>query len=201
MTIATYSDLQTTVANWLNRTDLTSTIPDLITLAESRLSSDLKSRSMETKVTLSTVANTVIVAIPSDMVEMRRIQVLSNPNIVLSYRTPDEISQDYPYGQTGTPTVFTVVGNNIEVYPIPDGVYSLELTYVQRIPALSASNTTNWCLTSWPNVYLFATLLEAAPFLMNDERIPVWKQKYQEAVQGVNSVDWYSGSTMKVRVK
>lgn len=199
MSITNYSELQTSVANWLNRGDLSANIPDFITLAEAQLSTDLKTRSMETKVTLSTVAGTKTVALPTDMLEMRRLQVVGTYNQPLSYRSPDELSIDYASNMSAQPIVFTVVGGNIELAPIPDGVYSLELTYQQRIPALSVTNTTNWLLSNWPNAYLYGALVAATPFIMNDARLQTWAQLYSQAVEGINSVDWYSGSTMKVR--
>ena len=199
MSITNYSELQASVASWLNRNDLSSNIPDFITLAEAQLSTDLKTRSMEAKVTLSTVAGTKTVALPTDMLEMRRIQVVGTYNQPLSYRSPDELSIDYAANGSGQPVVFTVVGGNVELAPIPDAVYSLELTYQQRIPALSDASQTNWLLTNWPNAYLYAALLAATPFIMNDERLPVWASLYEKAKDSINGVDWYSGSTMKVR--
>ncbi|WP_367256515.1 hypothetical protein [Pseudomonas sp. stari2] len=199
MSITTYAELQASVASWLNRGDLTANIPDFITLAEAQMSTDLKTRSMENKTTLATVAGTKTVALPTDMLEMRRLQVVGTYNQPLSYRTPDELSIDYAANGSGQPVVFTVIGGNIELAPIPDAVYSLELTYQQRIPALSDSSPTNWLLTNWPNAYLYASLLAAMPFIMNDARLAVWGQLYAQAVEGINGVDWYSGSTMKVR--
>jgi len=199
MSITSYSELQSSVASWLNRNDLTANIPDFITLAEAKMNTDLKTRAMENKSTLSTVAGTKTVVLPTDMLEMRRLQVTGTYNQPLSYRAPDELSIDYAANGSGQPVVFTVIGSNLELAPIPDAVYSLELTYQQRIPALSDTNTTNWLLTSWPNAYLYATLLAATPFIMNDTRLAVWAQLYSDAVDGINGVDWYSGSTMKVR--
>ena len=201
MSITNYSELQTSVANWLNRGDLSANVPDFIALAECQLSTDLKTRAMEAKVTLATVAGTNTVALPTDMLEMRRVQVVGTYNQPLSYRSPDEISIDFAANGVGQPTVFTVIGGNLELAPIPDAVYSLELTYQQRIPALSGTNTTNWLLTSWPNAYLYASLLAATPFIMNDARIATWANLYSEAIDSINSVDWYSGSTMKVRAR
>lgn len=201
MSITNYAELQVSVASWLNRSDLTANIPDFITLAEAQLSTDLKTRAMETKVTLSTVIGSNSVALPTDMLEMRRLQVAGTYNQPLSYRSPDELSTDFADNSSGQPIVFTVIGANAELAPIPDAVYSLELTYQQRIPALSDSNTTNWLLSNWPNAYLYASLLAAAPFIMNDERLPVWTQLYSQAITGINGVDWYSGSTMKVRAR
>lgn len=202
MAIATYSDLQTAVGNWLNRSDLSALIPDFITLAEAKLNADLQNvRSMEVKTTLSTVAGTSTVALPTDLLEVKRLQVLGAANTVLQYRSPDEIAADYAWNQTSQPVVFTVIGGNVELAPIPDGVYSLELTYFQKIPALSNSNTTNWLLTAWPNAYLYAALCAAQPYLMNDERLPTFQALYKEAVEGINGIDWFSGSTMRVKAR
>jgi hypothetical protein len=201
MSITTYAELQTAVASWLNRSDLTANITDFITLAEARLSSDVKGRLMDTKTTLATVVGVNTVTLPTDMLEMRRFQVAGSYNQPLSYRTPDEQSIDFSANSSGQPIVFTVIGANAELAPVPDAVYSLELTYRQRIPALSVSNTTNWLLTAWPNAYLYASLLEAMPFIMNDPRLSMWQALYMQAVDGINNVDWYSGTTMKVRAR
>jgi hypothetical protein len=201
MSITNYAELQASVASWLNRGDLSANITDFITLAEAQLSTDLKTRQMEAKTTLLTVAAVNTVALPTDMLEMRRLRVVGTYNQTLSYRTPDEISIDFADNSSGQPIVFTVIGENAELAPIPDAEYSLELTYQRRIPALSVSNDTNWLLTSWPNAYLYAALLAATPFIMNDERLPIWGQLYTQAITGINGVDWYSGSTMKVRAR
>lgn len=202
MAIATYSDLQTAVGTWLNRSDLAAIIPDLITLAEARINSDLYNvRSSEAKTTLTTVAGTSTVTLPTDFVEMKRAQILGAYNTVLKYLSPDEIAADYAWNQTSLPVVFTVYGQTMELAPIPDGVYTIELTYFQKLPALSNTNTTNWLLASWPNVYLYAALCEAQPYLMNDERLPVFQAKYKEAIDGVNALDWYSGTTLRVKAR
>jgi hypothetical protein len=201
MSITNYSELQASVASWLNRGDLSASITDFITLAESQLNRDLQARFMDTKTTLPTVVGVKTVVLPTDMLEIRRLQVAGTYNQPLSYRSPDELSVDFSDNSSGQPVVFTVVGANAELAPIPDAIYSLELTYRQRIPALSVSNTTNWLLTNWPDAYLWASLLAATPFIMNDERLATWGQLYAQAVEGINGVDWYSGSTMKVRAR
>lgn len=198
MSITNYSELQASVASWLNRGDLTASIPDFITLAEAQMNIDLKARAMDIKTTLPTVGGVRTVALPTDMLEMRRLQVAGTYNQPLSYRSPDELSSDFADNSSAQPAVFTVIGANLELAPIPDAVYSLELTYRQKIPALTPSNTTNWLLTAWPNAYLYGALLAATPFIMNDARISVWQALYKIAVDGINDIDWYSGSTMKV---
>lgn len=203
MSIVDFASLSTSVANWLHRSDLALLIPDFITLAEGKLNGDLESRSMETRVTLSTVASTRTLALPTDMLEMKRLLVTdTDPAAVMVYKSPDELVADNPFiTATGRPYFFTVIGANLELAPTPDGIYPLELVYEQRIPALTASNTTNWLLTQQPNAYLFGALIESVAYTQDEARLPVWQQKYKEAVDAVNGIDWYSGSTMRVRRK
>ena len=201
MALTTFSELQTSIANHLHRDDLTTLIPDFIRLAEDNLTADIVSRSMDVKTNLATVAGTQTVTLPTDMVEMRRLMIVSSYNTVLKYVSPDQLSADYVSNITGVPQVFTIVGGNIELAPIPDSAYTLELTYKQRIPALSNTNTTNWLLTSWPSAYLYGALIAAQPYIMDDARIAVFRSLYQETIASINSVDWFSGSTMRVKAR
>ena len=201
MAISTYSDLQQAVADWLHRTDLSGVIPTFIAVAEENMSSDITSRSMDAKTTLTTVAGTATLSLPSDMVEMRRLQIVGSYNTVLRYVSPDQIGADYDQNLQARPSEFTVIGGNLELAPIPDSAYSLELVYKQRVPALSNTNTTNWVLTGWPSIYLYGTLVQACSYVLDFERQAVAQKMYQEAVNNINSVDWYSGSTMRVRAK
>ena len=201
MAITDYTTLQASIASWLHRADLTAQIPDFICLAESKLSSDLDARPMETRAALTTVLGNAYVTLPTDMLEMRRLLLQTDPAIPLQYETPDQLSVMYGASTTGRPSVFTVIGGELQLAPIPDAVYALELTYQRRIPALSDSNTSNWLLTSFPNAYLYGAFCAAQPYLVNDARLAMFQALYKEAVNGINSVDWYSGSTMRVRAR
>ena len=203
MAITTYTELQASVASWLHRTDLAALIPDFITLAEQSMNGDLDTRSMEVRATLTCVANVRTVALPIDMLEMKRLIVIdSDPAQVLEYKSPDQLTADNPYlTATSRPVDFTVIGANVELSPTPDKAYPLELIYQQRIPALSNVNTTNWVLQQNPAVYLFGALLAAVPFTQDDARLPVYGAKYKEAIETLNAIDWYSGSTMRVRAR
>lgn len=199
MALTDYASLQTAVAAWLNRTNLTAQIPDFIRIAEARLNRELGNvRAMEIQTTLSTAAGSRTVPVPADMLEMKRLQVVGTVNTPLKYLAPDELAARYWQNDTGLPLAFCVTGGNIELAPIPDAVYALQLTYFQGLPALSDSNTSNWLLAQWPDAYLWGSLLAAQPFLMNDARLGMFTSLYAQAVKTINDVDWYSGSTMRV---
>lgn len=197
--ITDYTTLQSEIADWLHRSDLTDKITSFISLAENKLNGDLTSRQMETQTTLTTAGGTAYYSLPDDIIDFRRVLLQTSPTLVLKYVTPDEISTDYSTSTTGQPVVFTVIANQIQLAPIPDSTYSIQLTYRQRLTALSATNTTNWLLRLYPNVYLYGSLLQAAPYIIGDARIPTLAQLYQDAVDNVNNIDWYTGSTMRVR--
>ena len=203
MAIATYSDLQTSVAAWLNRTDLTSLIPDFITLGEARIARELRLRRQVVNTALSTVAGTQSVSLPSDFLEAENL-TLSNttPPGALSVVTPEILDRKYPKAYvTGQPRVYTVVGNNVLFGPTPDAVYTVSLDYYQRWGALSVTPT-NWLLTNHPSVYLFAALAEGAAYLMDDARQALWLQRFaQEAaqLQLMDDAALRSGSAMRVR--
>lgn len=176
-------------------------MPTFVAMAEENMSADITSRSMDAKTTLTTVPSVRTIALPGDMVEMRRLQVVDSYNTVLKYVSPDQIGVDYDRNLQSRPVEFTVIGGNIELAPIPDSAYSIELTYKQRVPALSSTNPSNWVLANWPSIYLFGTMIQACNYVLDFERQAVAQKMYEEAVTNVNAVDWYSGSTMRVRAK
>ena len=194
-----YTWLVNSVQNWLHRSDLSTIVPDFISIAESRLSADLKARDMDVSYPLSLTSGNNTIATPSDMVELRRLMITStDPKRPLVYVTPDQLATKYPYSTVATPEVFTVIGGNFEFAPIPDANYSAVAVYRQRIPSLQA-NLTNWLINKWPDAYLYAALCASAPYLGQDQRIAVWEDLYQKSVEDINSTDWYSGSSMVVR--
>jgi len=199
MSLTNYTDLQASVANFLHRTDLAAIIPDFITLAEIRINGDLDARLQDVKTTLSVTSGVDNVALPADIINIRHMSVATaSPIVTMEYQSPDTLVTKHPFGAVGTPRAFSVIGTAAYMAPIPDANYMLTLIYKGRVPSLSAAGTT-WLMTNYPHVYLYGALCESAPYLKDDARIPVWEAKYSEAIDTVNSQDWYSGSTMRVR--
>ena len=101
MSISTYAELKTAVANWLDRSDLTDRVPEFITLAEARIGRKLRVRGVEERATTPLVGSQEYYALPSDFLEARNVQINSNPVQVLTYRTPQQLDKEYP-SSTGT---------------------------------------------------------------------------------------------------
>ena len=207
MAISTYAELQTATANWLDRTDLTARIPEFIELAEANFNRVIRQPDMVTKNDSFSIAGRYT-TLPTDTLEIVRIVVDLTPVIVLEYLTPEEISERrIVMSATGKPYYFTVIGgssNQLEVVPSPDDTYTSSIVYYTRIPALTDSATTNWLLTAHPDIYLFGTLVEAEPYLKNDERMPMWTSRLDKALMALRlqgERELHTGSSLRMRAR
>ena len=202
MAIGTFAQLKTAAANWLDRSDLTDRIPEFIALAEARFNRELRTRDMETVSTaISTVAGTREYSLPTGYVQMKEFHLSTDPLTPLAYITPEMMTRLWAGSATAKPQVFTIIADNVRLGPAPDAVYTTSMLYYKTFTALSDSATTNEMLTNNPDVYLYGTLLEAEPFIMNDQRIQVWLGAFDRAVasiQNQDNKDRHSGSNLRV---
>lgn len=204
MAISNYSELKSSIGDWLNRSDLTSVIPTFISLAEAQMERVLRTRQMIVRATAT--IDSKYGAVPGDFLEVKSFKLTSTtPPQPLQFVTVDEMDNlDSLNTATGRPKYFSVVGEQFRVHPSPDSSYTGELIYYAQLSKLSDSNTTNWLLTSSPDVYLYGALIQAAPYLQDDARINVWSGLYAAGVEAVQVSDdraATSGGTLKIRAK
>jgi hypothetical protein len=196
MSLATYSDLKTTVANYLARTDLTTQIPDFIRFAELRLRRELRIRQMLKTVTTTTTGGDPTVALPSDFLETRDFFVSTNPIQPLTYSSPAIFSRNTNTTQSGKPLNYTILASEFKLSPVPDSNYTLEMLYFAAPVFMDDSNSSNAFMANAPDALLYAALLEAEPYLMNDARINTWGSLYERAITTLTKSDeasQYSG--------
>ena len=188
MALDTFNNLKNEIASFLNRDDLTANIDTFIDLAETRHARDLRIREMEAVSTsITTVAGTQSYDLPTGYLELRYAMLQTSPYTMLQYMTPADFFRVYNEGEgTGMPVYYTIVGKKIYLGHSPDSANVLELGFFQRATALSSSNTTNDILTNFPDLYLYGSLAETSPFLMQDERLQVWSSLYKEGVRTAN---------------
>jgi hypothetical protein len=189
MALSTYSDLKTTVANYLARSDLTATIPDFITLAENRLRRELRIRQMLKVVTASTTANDSTLSLPSDFLELRDLHIDSNPDYALEYYNPNIFFRNAVASTVGVPRKYTIMASELQFAPIPDGVYTVQMLYYAAPAYLSDAAPSNAFLANCPDALIYASLGEAEPYLMNDERLATWAALYQRAIDSLTVAD------------
>ena len=189
MALDTFSGLKTTIADYLNRDDLTSIIPSFITLAEAKFNRKLRVRQMVKRATAT--LDTQYFAFPSDFLQAKEFQLNTNPITYLQYVTQNQgdYASQNNYITVGKPQFYTIIGTQIEVIPTPDTGYTGELTYYGKITALSDSNTSNWLLAYAPDLYLYGALLEATPYLKDDDRLAVWSTLYANSLGDIEVAD------------
>lgn len=196
MAFTSYSDLKTTIAGYLARSDLTSQIPDFIRLCEVRLRRDLRIRQMLKSVTTATVASDNTVELPSDFLEARDLVLVGNPVQPLNYLSPSLFNRNARAADAGKPLDYTILANDFQLAPIPDAVYTVKLLYYSAPVFLSDSNTSNAFLANCPDLLLYGSLIEAEPYLMNDPRMQTWMAMFSRGLASLTTSDQqgqYSG--------
>lgn len=188
MSLATYSELKTSVANWLARTDLDTLIPDFISMGEERIYRDLRIRCMESA--LNSAISSGVIAIPSGYKAMKFAYIDGSPTQRLSRKDPEWIYQNYPNRASDSkPNFFAREGDNFIFGPYPDSGYTVKGVYYKNLDALSTSNETNWFTTNAPSLLLYAALCGAEPFLQNDPRLALWDSLYERAKDKIQKED------------
>lgn len=181
MAITTYTELQTAVANWLNRSDLTTRIPEFIALAEARLNRDLSLRTMESNEAVVTVIGSRFIALPAGFSEPLALFIEKSTGREEIPFVPSKMETSASQGQ---PYYWTIDGTNIAFERPADQVYSLTFKMLKN-SALSDALPTNWLLTNYPDIYLAATLVEGFGYLQDDEALK-WLARYNQTLAEVN---------------
>jgi hypothetical protein len=189
MALTNYTDLKATVASYLGRSDLTNQIPDFITLAELRLSRDIRTRKLLKSVTTTMTGGDPTIGLPSDFLELRDIYVEATPRITVTYMAPSAFSRDARVTDSGRPVFYTTLGSEFVFAPIPDTNYTVEMLYYFKPVAMSDSVASNEFMANYPDALLYATLGEAEPYLMNDARINTWAAMYDRSITRINTSD------------
>ena len=203
MAISTYAELKSSIANFLNRDDLTATIPDFISLAESSINNEIRHWRMETRA--ETTVDSQFTGIPTDWLSTIRFHLTTSGTTSLDFMSlaAMQTARAARNDAAGTPTNYSLNSSQFELFPTPDTSYSAILMYYAKIPTLSSSNATNWLLTYHPDVYLYGALLHSAPYLKEDARATTWAALYTAAVARVNTASsrsTASGSGLRLKI-
>lgn len=204
MALTTYTELKAAIADWLLRSDATTVIPDFIDLAEKDMARKVRHWRMESRSTAT--LDTRYSALPADFLEPIRVSITSGTTYELELASQAEMLDRRERGAnvSGRPLFYALSGGEIEVQPAPDGEYTIEMLYYVRTEALSASNASNWILTYYPDAYLFGALAFSAPYFKEDERIPVWRKMYDEAIAGIahdNHKTKFGGTGQRLKIR
>ena len=188
--ISTYSELKTSIANWLHRTDLAAVIPDFITLAESRINRELALRINDVDLLLTVTPGSRFMPLPADYIAPYALYINTvTPRKKLVYKD----MLDIKIGMQGWPDQWTINGANIEFDVSADSAHTFTFKYRKGF-ALSDSTPANWLLTNHPDIYLYGSLLEAAPYIIGDDRLGMFQNRYDLALVQIRSKENESNS-------
>lgn len=201
MAITTYSELKSAVADWLNREDLTTVIPNFIALAEADFNRRLRLRQMLKRATAT--LDDEFISLPGDWLEGKNIQLNTSPITVLKPASLAQVDATRAAMASGIPQIYAIFGTQMDFAPPPSGSYEVEMIYYAAIPSLSDAAPTNWLLTAAPDLYLYGALVQSAPYLREDERAAVWGPLREKLISDLILADEgasYGGGTPRMRI-
>ena len=199
--ITNYATLQSAIADYLNRQDLTSQIPLFIQFCEADLNTRLRCR--EQIVRAEAISDNEFVQLPGDWLEAINLEIVDGVS-PLRFVTLDEADTIKKAQRYQNVAAYSLMNGAIELVPGPSDNVEIEMVYYGKIPALSNVAPTNWLLAKAPDVYLYGALTHAAPFLLDDQRIAVFGSFYTQRVQALNeeaSKSLTSGSPLVARTR
>jgi hypothetical protein len=181
----TWTELKANIADWLDRTDLTTQIPEFIGYAERRFNRDLRVPEMEESSSSSSSGSTI--TLPADFLQMRSTYIDRSPINFLKQVSMAELREMFPTTDTGVPTHFALQsGSEMVVRPLPGDSYTYVTNYWQKIPALGSGQAANWLLTAHPDLYLAQSMVEAMIFLRDTEGLSLWERRAGMKLDALN---------------
>lgn len=205
MAVTTWTELKAAVAGFLNRTDLTTAIADdFIPLAEAELKRRIRRMTGSTTIYISAATLTG----PTDLAEPISLRLdTSSPtqDVPLKLCSPAMLAEVRARNSdvTGRPTHYAFYDEQLQFAPVPDQSYDGILVYYQQFTSLGSGTATNTVLSEAPDAYLYGALLQSALYLEHDERMAVWRERFDAAIQQMNEVaerESYAGSVTDVRL-
>ncbi|MEW6096560.1 MAG: hypothetical protein AB1567_08550 [bacterium] len=193
-----FGDIQNKVADYLNRTDLSTQIKDAINMAQRKLERQYNFNYMQVRTITSTSDNYISVPmgyysgatfISAPYKEVIHFKVKSGDTYYNLIREDEKIVMKD--NKTGLPKYFCYLPNQTEflVYPTPDKEYSFDLLFYRYSPTLTETTDTNYLTDYAPEILIYGALCELEPILMNDKRVILWKSLFQEALEGLRTAE------------
>lgn len=198
MSISTYAELQTAVASWVNKSNLTARIPEFISLAEATLNRKLRTRWQEETLAVTGIDVDFHIAIPAAAVAVKALWRDADPTWRIEQKDLSYIVENRD-SSGGLARFYAWDGDNWTFDGAADDITG---TYYIKVPALSDSATTNWLLTDHPDLYLYASLEQCAKYLRDVEGALAWRAEREALISelnGISAADQISGGPLIAR--
>jgi hypothetical protein len=193
--VMTYSSLTENIQSYLERTDTATVekIPLFIMLAEQVIASEIKFLG-----NLTVASGTMTIGNPVLDKPVRWHKTVSMNVVNADGEKQPVFLRKYEYlreywpnpSLTDIPAFYADYDyTHWLVAPTPSAAYSFEILYYERIQPLDSTNQTNWFTNYAPQALLYGSLLQAMPFLKNDDRVPLWQAQYQAIMATLKAED------------
>jgi hypothetical protein len=180
--ISNYSTLQQAVSDYLAKSDLTTFVPNFIQNAENKLYRRLNLRNEETSMSISVASG--VGAVPADFKALKFAYVNETPVTLLEWMPIEQLYTKYPVRSgSNTPNYISRDGTNFVFGPDAKDFTMAGIYYAKQDPLRTTD--LSWYVVNAPELLLYGSLLEAEPFIKNDDRIPVWREFYNNAVDTI----------------
>jgi hypothetical protein len=192
--VMTYDSLVVDIQQYLERTDeaTLNQIPRFIMLCEQTLAAELKFLGNLTVAISQMTASNPILDKPVRWHKTVSMNITSGGVRTPIYLRKYEYLREYWPNSTQTDLPLYYCDYDYThwlVAPTPASNYTFEIVYYERVQPLDSTNQTNWFTIYAPQALLYGSLLQAMPFLKNDERIPLWQAQYQQIVATLKAED------------
>ena len=203
MSFDTYSNFRTVVYNHLGgvtSADITTTsLDDIILEGEKYVNRKLRVKAMETALSV-TINSAGVATFPTDYMDAAYLYVTSSPNQILQKKAPEWIFREFSdRTATGIPKYVAEDAGTFIFGPAPSSTYTVKGTYYAKPSSLPGTATITSVFTAFPEIYLYAALANAEPFLGREQR-QIWQAKLDNAIMGANQEDKrrkYSGGPLR----
>lgn len=204
MALSNFTELKAALADWLDGSPLGGREADFIALCEDEINARL-GVAIGTGATIRPMMQRDPVTIDAEYVDMPdgntvrpltlEVEGLDRPWSI-PYISPDSLV-GFNYGAAeqrsalqevingNPPRFYSIIGDEMRFYPVPQAPLSAIITRFVKIPALSDATASNWVLASHRNVYLYGSLAQASMFGWNDAGMSNWGELFQQAMDGL----------------
>lgn len=204
--ITGYTSLLTAVSDYLARGDLTTYLPNFVQNWEERFYRNPKNFGPWMEASYSTAMSNGVSAVPTGFLAWKLVYISMSPARRLTPVGLAQLHDDYPRnGGSGIPAFIARNGSNFEYGPYPSSNYTVAGSYYQKptvLRSFASDAASHYLILNAPDLALYGALLEAHPFIKEDERVPLWAAAYDAAVsdyRALQKAQNFSGGPMQVR--
>jgi hypothetical protein len=155
---------------------------------------DVKHIMMDASADISVTASNSDITLPTGFLHFTRVQVpFSGGYRTLQQQTLEQNAdiREGRNGAVGIPWYYAIVNmTTAELAPTPQEAVTLKCTYRKKLEAFTTDSDTDVVLTSFPNAYLYATMLEATTYINSDKRVVIWTGMYEEEMNRIAEADY-----------